>query len=38
VQEFLIDFIEGRQGLDAVPPMPDFVKLHAHSTSARKPI
>ncbi|HXQ24768.1 MAG TPA: polyphosphate kinase 1 [Candidatus Acidoferrales bacterium] len=26
VQEFLIDFTEGRQGLDAIPPMPAYIK------------
>lgn len=26
-QEFLIDFVEGRLGLDSVPPLPDFMNL-----------
>lgn len=35
VQEFLIDFIEGRQGLDAVPPMPAFIKHRSPATQER---
>jgi polyphosphate kinase len=36
VQEFLIDVIEGRQGLDSVPPLPAFMKLHFPRTPATK--
>jgi polyphosphate kinase len=32
VQEFLIEFTEGRQNLDSVPPVPAFLKLRPHSS------
>jgi polyphosphate kinase len=37
VQEFLIDVIEGRQGLDSFPALPTFMKFHAPRTPATKP-
>jgi len=36
VQEFLIDWAEGRQKLDAVPPLPAFMKLRAAKESETK--
>ncbi len=36
-QEFLIDFVEGRLGLDSVPPLPDFMNLrHAAAVAPGK--
>jgi len=34
VQEFLIEFTEGRQSLDSVPPVPSFLKLRPPHSSA----
>ncbi|MGA2509799.1 MAG: polyphosphate kinase 1 [Candidatus Acidiferrales bacterium] len=36
VQDFLIDFIEGRESLDSVPPLPAFMKLHPPRGTATK--
>jgi polyphosphate kinase len=33
VQEFLIEFTEGRQNLSSVPPVPAFPKLRPHSST-----
>jgi len=38
VQDFLIDWVEGRQNLDAVPPLPAFMKLRPSRDSAAKPL
>jgi polyphosphate kinase len=34
-QEFLIDFVEGRLGLDSVPPLPDFMNLRSTVASEK---
>jgi hypothetical protein len=38
VQDFLIDWVEGRQNLEAVPPLPAFMKLRPSRESAAKPL
>ena len=36
VQEFLIDWAEGRQKLDAVPPLPAFMRLRSAKDTGKK--
>ena len=38
VQDFLIDWVEGRGKLDSVPPLPAFMKLRPSRDAATKPL